>query len=65
MEITRKSAFTGIIRTIDLPITESQMEAFLNGEFVQIAFPQLTPEQREFILTGVTNEEWNDVYNNQ
>ena len=65
MEITRKSAFTGITRTIDLPITEEQMVSFNKGELIQVAFPQLTADQREFILTGVTSEEWDDMYNQQ
>lgn len=63
MEITRKSAFTGITRTLDLPITEEQMLAYSKGELIQNAFPQLTADEREFILTGATNEEWEALYN--
>lgn len=63
MEITRKSAFTGIIRTLDLPVTEEQIKAYEEGVLVQIAFPQLTADEREFILTGATNEEWESLFN--
>ena len=58
MEITRTSMFTNITRTIDLPITEEQIERYMDGAMVQVAFPNLTPDQREFIRTGVTKEEW-------
>jgi hypothetical protein len=50
--------FTGIKRTMDLPVTESQMQAYLEGALLQNAFPNLSPGEREFIKTGVTDEEW-------
>lgn len=58
MNITRTSAFTGVTRTLDLPITEAQYDAWVEGALLQNAFPNLTPGQREFIKTGVTDEEW-------
>jgi hypothetical protein len=63
MKVTRKSAFTGITRTLDLPITASQVEAYYDrGVLLQNAFPNLTPDEREFIKTGVTAEEWASVF---
>jgi hypothetical protein len=62
MIIKRTSAFTGITREVDLPVTEEQMNRYNNGELIQRAFPQLTPGQREFILTGVTDDEWDDMF---
>ncbi len=58
MLVTRKSQLSGIEDTHDLPITEEQMHAFETGTLVQKAFPHLTPPDREFILTGITPEEW-------
>jgi len=58
MKITRTSIFTGLNRTKDLPITQSQMNEYNNGEFSQIAFHNLCASDREFIKTGVTTEEW-------
>lgn len=63
MEITRKSEISGIIRTRDLPVTEEQYCLYLNGTKVQDAFPQLDADAREFILTGITAEEWNETFN--
>jgi hypothetical protein len=62
MLITRKSAISGITRTRDLPITEEQMSNWQNGMLIQEAFPHLSPGDREFILTGSTNEEWDDLF---
>lgn len=63
MLITRKSMLTGVERTIDLPITIDQLNAYLyEGILLQNAFPNLTPDQREFILTGTTPEEWDEAF---
>lgn len=58
MKITRRSEFTGIERTLDLPITEEQIKLYENGALIQVAFPNLTNDQREFLMTGVVREEW-------
>jgi hypothetical protein len=63
MKVTRTSAFTGITRTLDLPITAEQVVAYYDkGVLLQNAFPNLTPDEREFIKTGVTAEEWACVF---
>lgn len=62
MLITRKSQQSGIERTIDIPVTQEQLEAFEGGMLIQRAMPNLTPNQREFILTGITQEEWDEMF---
>jgi hypothetical protein len=63
MEITRKSEASGIVRTRDLGITQEQYDLYLNGVKVQDAFPHLSADDREFIMTGITAEEWNELFN--
>ena len=58
MKITRTSVFTGVERTLDLPITEEQLATWKGGTLIQEAMPELSPDDREFIMTGVTSEEW-------
>ena len=58
MKITRVSIISGKLHTKDLPVTEIQMERWKRGALVQDVFPGLTPDQREFILSGITAEEW-------
>jgi len=62
LKITRKSMFTDVTRTIDLPITEEQLTLWEEGMLIQKAMPNLSPDQREFIMTGVTSEEWNEAF---
>lgn len=64
MEVTRTSRLSGITRTIDLPITEEQLLDFSRGALVQDAFYNLTPSQREFFMTGITEDEWNKLTEN-
>jgi hypothetical protein len=47
---------------MDIPVTVDQLEAWEDGELIQNAMPGLTPDQREFIMTGVTPEEWENVF---
>ena len=63
--LRKKSAFTGTMNELLLPITQEEFDAYINGESgpVQEAFPQLDADQREFILTGVTKAEWDAVFN--
>jgi hypothetical protein len=58
MNITRKSMVSGEVHTLDLPVTAEQMAAYEVGALLQDAFPNLAPPEREFILTGITPEEW-------
>jgi|ADurb_H2B_03_Slu_FD_contig_21_2767912_length_467_multi_5_in_0_out_0_1 hypothetical protein len=61
MEITRKSMMSGIVRTRDLPITAEQLIAWERGVHAQDAFPNLSAGDREFIMTGITDEEWDTL----
>lgn len=62
MEITRTSQYSGITRTLDLPITEEQIEAHYSGKKIQEAMPHLSSEDREFLMTGITAEEWTEMF---
>ena len=70
MLITRISPFSGKEHTKEIPITEEQYAGITKGNFkwsvpgklIQDAFPNLTPGQREFIMTGITEEEWDNEF---
>ncbi len=62
MQITRTSGFSGITRTLDLNVTDEQIAAWKGGELVQHAFAHLSAGEREFLVTGVTEKEWDDVF---
>jgi hypothetical protein len=62
MLITRTSMFSGKVRTKDLPVTQAQLDAYANGALLQNAFPNLSRDDREFIKTGVTKDEWDATF---
>lgn len=62
MKITKTSILSGITRTVDLPVTEDQMNDWLlGGALIQNAMPHLSDDQREFLMTGITAEEWDET----
>ena len=62
MEITRKSEFSGKVNTMDLDVTQAQIDAWQGGELIQNAMPNLNPDEREFLMTGATPQEWEDMF---
>lgn len=62
MLIERKSILTGVVRTRDIPVTMEQMLAWEQGQLIQAAMPNISPEDREFIMTGVVSEEWDEAF---
>lgn len=65
MLVTRTSKLSGIIRTLDLDITQQQLLDYERGMKIQHAFPNLTPADREFFMTGITDEEWKEMFENR
>jgi len=61
MKVTRTSSVSGVTRTMDLDITPQQLIDYEKGMKIQYAFPNLTTLEREFFMTGITDEEWNAI----
>ena len=61
MIITRTSPFSHKTSSMDLDVTEDQIADWVSGTLIQDAMPHLTPEQKEFIMTGITSEEWDEM----
>ena len=62
MMITRTSPFTGITRTKDILVTEEQLARWQSGERIQNVMPYLSASDREFIMTGITDDEWDQAF---
>jgi len=62
MLITRMSMMSGQERTREIPVTEAQLEAWQSGELIQNAMPNLSADDREFLMTGITPEEWDATF---
>jgi hypothetical protein len=63
MKIERKSNLSGEIGTMELDVTLEQMVRFYSGnELVQTIFPNLSSEEREFLISGILPSEWNATF---
>ncbi len=62
INVTKKSILSGQENTLQIDMSEERYaDAYARwkaGELVQNAFPNLTADEREFLMTGSTAEEW-------
>ena len=62
MEIVRQSQLSGAISVMEIDITEEQLARVenrrANQELIQNIVPHLPKDEREFLVTGITPEEW-------
>ena len=64
MLITKTSILSGKTRTKDSNVNRSQIDKWVAGMLIQDAMPNVSVDEREFIMTGSTPEEW-DLYFNE
>ena len=66
MKVTKISQLTGIEHTLELNITPEELFRVENRrnttELIQNIVPHLSLPEREFLMTGITNEEWIRIY---
>jgi uncharacterized NAD-dependent epimerase/dehydratase family protein len=60
MKITKMSIITGIEHTLEVDVTDSQLREWESGVVIQRAMPELSADMREFLITGITPEEWKE-----
>jgi hypothetical protein len=56
---------TGVERTLEIDVTQEQLDAWSNGAFIQDAMPNLSADDREFILSGITKAEWDEAFSEE
>ena len=64
MIITKISPLTGMLNTMDIDVTPLQIEQWERGMLIQEAMPLLTRDEREFIMTGLTSTDWENISEN-
>ena len=62
MRIVKTSQLTGNTHTMSIDVTLAQLDAWANGALIQDAMPNLTADEREFIMTGITPSEWVEAF---
>lgn len=63
MQVTKRSALTGDQHTLEIAITPQEWDRWKGGELLQNVCPHLSADDREFLISGSTKEEW-DAYMN-
>ena len=58
MILTKKSSLTGKVNSMELNVTRKQLNAWEGGETARDTFPNLTADERLFIISGITIDEW-------
>jgi hypothetical protein len=62
MQITRRNPFTGEHHTWNIAVNEQQLSAWRSGQLIQDAMPHLTDDEREFILSGILPDQWDQLF---
>lgn len=66
VEVTQISPITKKSNTLILEVTFEKFEKSLKkwnaGTMIQSAFPYLDADEREFILTGISSQDWNNIF---
>tara|TARA_B110001454_G_C12553087_1_gene364438 strand:- start:226 stop:441 length:216 start_codon:yes stop_codon:yes gene_type:complete len=65
INLERKSPRTGKVNSMDLITTKKALDEYYGGtsaRYVQDIFPNLTSDEREFIMTGYTPEDWDELF---
>ena len=66
MLVTMTSSISGTQATLEINVTEEQLDRVFNrranGELIQNIVPHLPQEEREFLISGITPQEWNNLF---
>lgn len=66
MKITKVSQLTGKEHTMDIDVNQYEMirieNRFHSKELIQNIVPNLSMSEREFLMTGITSEEWDNTF---
>ncbi len=65
IKVTAKSDISGKENTMDMSMTLLQFKEWQNGASIQDVFLDLTDDEREFLLTGITADEWDELLNGE
>ena len=60
--ITRTDPFTGDVNSLDLDVTQEQLDLWKSGGLIQDVMPNLNADDREFIVSGITIGSWDNLF---
>lgn len=60
MLVESRLLLSGLIRTIKLPVSEDQIDKWVNGTQIKEAMPNLSPTQHKFLIKSAFDLECDD-----
>lgn len=61
MIVSVRNVMSGMVNRMNLDVTVDQIEQWKGGDLIQDVMPHLSRDEREFLITGMTPDEW-DLY---
>lgn len=61
MKVTKTSILSGLTTTKTISVDERQLTLLAEGYNISDVCPNLNSSDREFLKTGITDEEWEDA----
>lgn len=68
MLVTLTSQLTGVTHSREIDVDALALLAYMDGidaRPVQAVFPHLTRDECEFLITGITPDEWDSVFGDE
>ena len=62
MLIAKTSSLTSRTHEMEIDVSDKQIALWLEGALIQDVMPNLSPDEREFIMTGITPAEWDEAF---
>ena len=62
MLIAKTSSLTSRTHEMEIDVSEKQITLWMEGALIQDVMPNLSPDEREFIMTGITPAEWDEAF---
>lgn len=60
--VTKLSPFSRVMHRATVQMTQVQYDDWLGGKMIQDALAHLSPDEREFLMTGITPQEWDEAF---
>ena len=62
MMIAKTSSLSSKTNEMEIDVSDKQITLWMEGALIQDVMPNLTPEEREFLMTGITPAEWDATF---
>ena len=62
MLVGKKSQLSGKSHEMEIDVSEKQITLWMEGELIQNVMPNLTPAEREFLISGMSIAEQEAVF---